>query len=109
MRPPTTAAGIRPVRMDGERSHAPSAGGDTRTDTEAEAFNPWTVVNVVFTHLVDQGLHPVLGEHGDPGRAAHDLLVALGIEPRAEGNREVMRKVHDHLSEIRSAVFEQDG
>ena len=35
---------------------------------EAETYNPWSVVNLVFTHLADQGLHPVLGESGDPGR-----------------------------------------
>ena len=31
-----------------------------------ETFNPWTVVNLVFHHLADNGLHPVLGETGDP-------------------------------------------
>jgi len=77
-------------------------------DPEAESFNPWSVVNLVFTHLVDQGLHPVLGESGDPGPHAHALLVSLGIEPAAEGNREVMRGVHEHLAEIRAVMFD-DG
>ena len=27
-------------------------------DQEAESYNPWSVVNLVFTHLSDQGLHP---------------------------------------------------
>jgi len=31
-----------------------------------ETFNPWTVVNLVFHHLAENGLHPVLGETGDP-------------------------------------------
>ena len=75
---------------------------------DAESYNPWTVVNLVFTHLTDQGLHPILGESGDPGKPAHDLLLALGIEPRAEGNREVMRDVHAHLAQIREAVFEDE-
>jgi len=75
---------------------------------EPETYNPWSVVNLVFTHLSDQGLHPVLGESGDPGRPAHDLLVALGIEPAAEGNREVMREVRAHLEQIRAVMFE-DG
>jgi len=35
---------------------------------DAETYNPWTVVNLVFTHLAEQGLHPVLGESGDRGR-----------------------------------------
>ena len=58
---------------------------------EAESYNPWSVVNLVFTHLSDQGLHPILGESGDPGPPARALLLALGIEPAAEGNREVMK------------------
>lgn len=72
---------------------------------EAESYNPWSVVNLVFSHLSEQGLHPVLGESGDPGPPARDLLTALGIEPAPEGNREVMRDVHAHLAEIR-AVFD---
>jgi hypothetical protein len=79
--------------------------GDTG---ETETYNPWTVVNLVFTHLAEQGLHPVLGESGDPGPPARALLLALGIEPAAEGNREVMRGVRAHLAEIRAVVFE-DG
>ena len=35
--------------------------------TAAETFNPWSVVNLVFHHLADEGLHPTLGEAGDPG------------------------------------------
>lgn len=75
---------------------------------EAETFNPWSIVNLVFTHLADQGLHPVLGESGDPGAAAADLLRALGIEPSAEGNREVVRGIRAHLDQIRSVMFEAD-
>ncbi|MBA2699117.1 MAG: hypothetical protein H0U61_10170 [Nocardioidaceae bacterium] len=75
--------------------------------TEAETYNPWSVVNLVFTHLADQGLHPVLGESGDPAQPARELLLALGIEPAPEGNREVMRNVWAHLAEIRAAVLEE--
>jgi hypothetical protein len=70
-----------------------------------ETYNPWTVVNLVFTHLAEQGLHPVLGETGDPGVAARDLLIALGIEPRFEGNRKVMEDVHANLAEIRAVML----
>ena len=28
---------------------------------EVETYNPWSVVNLVFNHLADEGLHPVLG------------------------------------------------
>ncbi len=73
----------------------------------AESYNPWSVVNLVFTHLADEGLHPVLGDSGDPGGPARDLLLALGITPDAEGNREVMRGVHAHLAEIRAVMLEQ--
>jgi hypothetical protein len=72
---------------------------------EQETFNPWSVVNLVFEHLAAQGLHPVLGEAGDPGRPAAELLRALGIEPAAEGDRQVSQRIQDHLAEIREAVF----
>lgn len=77
-------------------------------DAQVETYNPWTIVNLVFGHLAEQGLHPVLGDHGDPGEPARALLTALGIQPSAEGNREVMRRVHAHLAEIRTVVFETD-
>jgi len=76
------------------------------TAETAETYNPWSVVNLVFTHLADAGLHPVLGESGDPGPPARALLLALGIEPSAEGNREVMRGVWAHLAEIRAVMLE---
>jgi hypothetical protein len=80
-----------------------------RIETADETYNPWTVVNLVFHHLVEQGLHPVLGgQHGDPGAAARELLTALGIVPAAEGNRQIMRDVYAHLAEIR-AVFDDEG
>ncbi|HEY5181662.1 MAG TPA: hypothetical protein VIJ07_18145 [Dermatophilaceae bacterium] len=75
---------------------------------EAETYNPWSVISLVFTHLAEEGLHPVLGESGDPGPPARALLLALGIEPAAEGNREVMRDVRAHLAEIRAVMLE-DG
>lgn len=80
-----------------------------RSETPAqdvETFNPWTVVNLVFHRLVDEGLHPVLGETGDPGAPAAALLRALGIEPAAEGNRQVACDVKAHLAEIRAAVLD---
>lgn len=70
-----------------------------------ETFNPWSIVNVVFHHLADQGLHPILGDAGDPGEPAAQLLRCLGIEPAPEGNLEISRDVRDHLAEIRTAMF----
>jgi len=72
---------------------------------QSETFNPWSVVNLVFGHLAEQGLHPVLGETGDPGPPAAELLRALGIEPAAEGNRQESQQIQDHLAQIRNAVF----
>ena len=69
-----------------------------------ETFNPWTVVNVVFHHLAAQGLHPVLGAH-DPGVPAAELLRALGIQPAAEGNRQVVEGVRQELADLRAAMF----
>ena len=69
-----------------------------------ETFNPWSVVNVVFSHLAAQGLHPTLGG-ADPGAPAAELLRALGIEPAAEGDRQAAENVKQHLADIRAAVF----
>jgi hypothetical protein len=78
---------------------------DRRDEPTRETFNPWSIVNLVFHHLADQGLHPVLGEAGDPGAPAAELLRSLGIEPAAEGNMQVSRDVRDQLAQIRSAMF----
>lgn len=74
-------------------------------DFPDETYNPWSVVNLVFHHLAEQGLHPVLGEAGDPGASAADLLRALGIRPAAEGNQRVAEEVQDRLAQIRDAFF----
>jgi hypothetical protein len=78
---------------------------DTETGEtgETETYNPWSIVNLVFTHLADEGLHPVLGEAGDPGVPAAALLRALGITPAAEGNRQVSARAKSHLARIRAA------
>jgi hypothetical protein len=74
-------------------------------DQQPETFNPWSVVNLVFTHLAEQGLHPVLGSTGDPGRPAAELLRALGITPAAEGNRQESQHIQDNLADLRAALF----
>ena len=40
---------------------------DRPGESPDETYNPWSIVNLVFHHLAEQGLHPVLGEAGDPG------------------------------------------
>jgi hypothetical protein len=72
---------------------------------QRESYNPWSIVNLVFHHLAEAGLHPVLGESGDPGSPAADLLSALGIDPAPEGNRRVTADVRAQLDELRLAVL----
>lgn len=76
-----------------------------QNDRDQETFNPWSVVNLVFDHLAEQGLHPVLGSAGDPGPPAAALLEALGIRPDAQGNRKDTQHVQDTLADLRAAVF----
>jgi hypothetical protein len=72
-----------------------------------ESYNPWTVVNLVFHHLAEQGLHPTFSDAGDPGEHAAQLLRALSIEPRADGNRQRFEETKDELARIRATVFGQ--
>lgn len=75
---------------------------------EDETYNPWSIVNLVFHHLAQEGLHPILGEGGDPGAPAAELLRSLGIQPAAEGNRQVSQRVREDLAQIRATFFEDE-
>src|SRR6202012_5260613 len=68
-----------------------------------ETYNPWSIVTLVFRHLADEGLHPVLGEAGDPGAPAAALLRALGITPSADGSKKLSNRVKDELARLREA------
>lgn len=81
--------------------------GTLDVNGEEETYNPWSVVNLVFDHLAAEGLHPVLGSHGDPGEPARALLTALGIRPAPEGNRQVSLAVKQQLADIRAAMFDE--
>ena len=85
-----------------------SALGDQPSDAgmdEDETYNPWTVVNLVFEHLVDEGLHPVLGTTGNPGESAAEMLRAMGIRPVAEGNARVVEQNREQMAALRKAVL----
>jgi hypothetical protein len=85
---------------------------DTRADSEhaqEETYNPWSIVNLVFRHLADEGLHPVLGETGDPGQPAIELLLALGITPAFQSRRHVVTGVSDELARLREAFETEHG
>jgi hypothetical protein len=64
------------------------------------------VVNFVFKHLVDQGLHPTLGEAGHPGEPAAALLRAMGITPTQEGDARIANDVRQQLADLRAVMFE---
>jgi hypothetical protein len=70
-----------------------------------ERYNPWTIVNLVFHHLANEGLHPILGDSGNPGVPAAALLVAMGIEPAADGSPQVRDQIRAQLDELRAATF----
>ena len=78
--------------------------------TNGERFNPWSVVHLVFDHLSGQGLHPVLGESGDPSVPAAQLLRALGITPvdPSWARGQDAEKIQDELAEIRSLFTPTD-
>ena len=78
------------------------AARDPREGPE-ETYNPWSIVNLVFRHLADEGLHPVLGETGDPAGPAAELLKALGITPSPGASKKVTRRVSEELAKLREA------
>ena len=89
--------------MGAEDAAAGSDGGHAASET----FNPWTVVNLVFRHLADNGLHPVLGETGDPAVAATALLRAMGIEPGRNDESVTSALVQDQLAALRAHFFDE--
>ncbi|HEV7652007.1 MAG TPA: hypothetical protein VGP26_27955 [Actinophytocola sp.] len=74
---------------------------------QPETYNPWTVVNLVFNHLAEVGLHPVLGGAGNPGEPAAELLRALGIGPTPEGDARIDAEKKAKLAELRATMADE--
>ncbi|WP_427896228.1 hypothetical protein ACQHIV_20060 [Kribbella sp. GL6] len=72
---------------------------------EDESYNPWSVVHLVFEHLADAGLHPVLGATGHPGEPAAELLRCLGIRPDPQGDQRLTDEKDAKLAELRETFF----
>ncbi|NUR96750.1 MAG: hypothetical protein HOV67_16010 [Kribbellaceae bacterium] len=70
-----------------------------------ESYNPWSVVHLVFEHLADAGLHPVLGATGHPGEPAAELLRCLGIRPDPQGDQRLAQQQDAKLAELRETFF----
>lgn len=75
----------------------------------AETYSPWTIVNLVFHHLAEEGLHPLLGGAGNPGESAAELLRAFGIVPTVEGDARVQEGVHGELAALRVRMLGEDA
>jgi hypothetical protein len=84
----------------------PPADAHTNTSnaTNDESYSPWTVVSLVFGHLVDEGLHPALGAGGNPGDPAAELLRAFGIRPSPEGDSRIGEATREKLAELRATM-----
>lgn len=77
----------------------------TQDGSPGETYNPWTIVNLVFHHLVEHGLHPTLGSAGHPGEPAAALLTALGITPTVQGDARTTADIRDHLADLRARML----
>ena len=78
----------------------------TQDGSSGETYNPWTIVNLVFHHLVEHGCHPTLGASGHPGEPAAALLRALGITPTVQGDARASADIRDHLAELRARILD---
>jgi hypothetical protein len=83
--------------------------GGAQAQPSPETFNPWTVVNLVFRHLAHSGLHPVLGETGDPAVPATALLRAMGIEPGRNDENITSPAAQDELAALRDHYLGEAG
>lgn len=82
---------------------------DPNVGQDQQAYSPWTIVNVVFKHLVGQGLRPTLGSAGDPGEPAAALLRALGVAASVEGDPRRAQRTRDDLARMRAEMDLTEG
>ncbi|MFF0149293.1 hypothetical protein ATK36_1228 [Amycolatopsis sulphurea] len=85
--------------MSGERPSRPAP----------QTCNPWTIVDLVFQYLADQGLRPVLGETGNPGEPAAQLLCVLGIVPEKQGDQRARDAAKEELARLRTTLLDEPG
>lgn len=69
-----------------------------------DTYNPWTIVNLAFAHLVDQGLRPVIGQE-DPSKSASELLGALGIVASPMPDDRSRQRRDDQLAALRAKIL----
>jgi hypothetical protein len=65
------------------------------------SYNPWTIVNLVFKHLAEQGLGPVIGQR-DPSQPAGELLAALGVVSSPIPDARSTRRRDEELAALRA-------
>lgn len=70
-------------------------------DSEPFVYNPWTIVNLVFAHLAEQGLTPVIGQE-DPSKPAGELLSVMGLVPSAIPDARSMQRRDEELAALRT-------
>lgn len=70
-------------------------------DSIPVAYNPWTIVNLVFRHLADEGMGPVIGQQ-DPSIPAGELLSALGIVSSPIPDARSTRRRDEELAALRA-------
>lgn len=70
-------------------------------DSIPVAYNPWTIVNLVFRHLADEGMGPVIGQR-DPSIPAGELLSALGIVASPIPDARSTRRRDEELAALRA-------
>ena len=76
-------------------------------EIQSQTYSPWTIVNLVFHHLAEQGLQPTLGTGGDPGVPAAQLLLTLGIQPLAGRDLRQVAQTRQQLADLRAAMFDE--